>query len=256
MNSQLIDYPRGAIPKSRETEDRPKSKGPKTGYAVERVPTMAALQNEKALRPLGIQDPDESCFEALREVVLMDGKRYRLVRQVVFKGEVPGLLVRTSFDDIIEEDGIDFEKLEARVKRLKSSVKIAGTTKAELAIPASTSKPSNGGSKAISLQKNGSSNPAAMVFTITGRVMKLAPTVAELEWFGGETLLVNREQMVGNWGNLNLGDWFKAVILRLPNGEVTQAILQSKILPPRYLSTAELEDVYSKIKPAELTPMD
>lgn len=256
--NQLIDYARAAIHKSRKSEDRRKSKRSHEGYAVEKVPTIAPLQHTTAIRPTiaeGIEDPDENCSDAMRESVLLDGQQYRLVSQVV-KGEIPGFLVRTSFDDVINEEGIDFEKLEARIKRLKLSGKLSVKTNAERPAPASTGRSEKVRTQEMGFEKGSSTNPKAMVFTITGCVTKLARTVAELEWFGGETLLVSRKHMFGNWENLSSGDWFKAVILRLPNGEVTQAILQSKILPPRYLNNAEIEDVYSKIKPAELTPMD
>jgi hypothetical protein len=95
-----------------------------------------------------------------------------------------------------------------------------------------------------------------MVFSITGCLTSRDDKHAVLNWFGGDELKVRIKQMFGAWKDLSPGDWFKAVILRCPNGNVVQAILQNRTDPPRYLDEEEIESAFSRIKPAKLTPME
>lgn len=101
--------------------------------------------------------------------------------------------------------------------------------------------------------------PTTVTVAVADRQSRTAPlgipSHGNLDWGGGETLTVNRDQMIG-WEDMKPGDWFKATILRSPGGEVTQAIMQSKASPPRCLDAEQLDEFYSKIKPAELTLMD
>jgi hypothetical protein len=94
----------------------------------------------------------------------------------------------------------------------------------------------------------------APAYTITGNVVGITPTDFEVDWLGGERILVSRNLTHGKWNELQVGDWFNGVIVRRNGGEILNATLLSKIPMPEIMSDTQIEAFYSKLKPVRLSP--
>ena len=90
-------------------------------------------------------------------------------------------------------------------------------------------------------------------YTITGNVVGITPTDFEVDWLGGDRIIISRNLTHGKWNELQVGDWFKGVIVRR-NGEILNATLLSKIPVPEIMSDTQIEAFYSKLKPARCSP--
>jgi len=96
----------------------------------------------------------------------------------------------------------------------------------------------------------------APAYTITGNVVEITPTDFEVDWLGGDRILISRNLTFGKWNELQVGDWFKGVIVRRNGGEILNATLLSKIPVPEIMSDTQIEAFYSKLKPVRLSPTD
>jgi len=76
-----------------------------------------------------------------------------------------------------------------------------------------------------------------------------------LDWYGGDRLTVSRAGTLGNWAQLEVGDWFEATIAMMRNGEVVLALLLDKVYEPRAFTEEELEVSYSSLPSAALKPV-
>ena len=96
----------------------------------------------------------------------------------------------------------------------------------------------------------------APAYTITGNIVGITPTDFEVDWLGGDKILISRNLTYGKWNELQVGDWFKGVIVRRIGGEILNATLLSKIPVPEIMSDTQIEAFYSKLKPVRLSPTD
>lgn len=97
--------------------------------------------------------------------------------------------------------------------------------------------------------------PRKYVMRITGELLARDEDRLEIAWYGGDQFSVPVTDTVG-FDAVTPGDWFKAVIVRLSNGVVQQALLTQQAEPPTAMSEEELEKAYSEIPPADLEPAD
>lgn len=96
----------------------------------------------------------------------------------------------------------------------------------------------------------------APAYTITGKISQVTPSEFEVDWLGGDTIHISRSRAYGKWNELQVGDWFKGVIVRREGGEILNATLLSTIPTPKKMADSEIESFYSNLKPVVLTPSD
>jgi hypothetical protein len=93
------------------------------------------------------------------------------------------------------------------------------------------------------------------ILQITGMLAEKSSNHLLLDWYGGDRLTVSRAGTLGNWGQLEVGDWFEATIAMMRNGEVVLALLLDKVDEPRAFTEEELEVSYSSLPSAALKPV-
>jgi hypothetical protein len=83
------------------------------------------------------------------------------------------------------------------------------------------------------------------------------------DWWGGNRLKIQKGILIGDWDSVKVGDWLKVKLFLRVNSysdEMFKKIYRieflEKIQPPKRLTEEELRLSYSKIKSANLTPIE
>ncbi len=104
---------------------------------------------------------------------------------------------------------------------------------------------------ALDPEENAASKPVN--FNITGQVVRLLGSEAEVDCLGGDKIVMLRSRTKGNWDQLQEGQWFSGSATICESGEVLKATIKSQISPPKLVSDNEIDDFYAKIMRAEFT---
>ncbi len=227
------------------------------GYDVQFVqPYVAPGHKQQGVVP---HDTDE--FESIKVVAFaaaaggmidLDSEQYGLVSHV-FSNRL--VVTPSVIDEVIDDGAINLNWLGARIQNAKHIASSVFPHRGLKILPVDSFRPNRVDVKNDHKELLPTSQDCA-VYTITACLSGYSADGVEMDWQGGDKLSVNRQRMFGDWARVKTGCWFKAVILRRPSGEVIAAIFQDMVPPPRYMSAAELAEAYSKIKPAELSPME
>ena len=97
----------------------------------------------------------------------------------------------------------------------------------------------------------------------SGELIECNNDYVVFDWFGGSKLKIEKNILFGDWDTCRVGDCLKIkIFLRVHSWSdtISKKIYRVEFLekeePPKELTEEELNLFYSKIKPADLTPID
>jgi hypothetical protein len=91
---------------------------------------------------------------------------------------------------------------------------------------------------------------------ITAKILEHSEDFVALDWIGGHQLTIPTIRLLGDWKGLKSGDWVEARIKILRGGSVSSAMLLERSMEPESLDDKELEELYSRLQPAALEPIN
>jgi hypothetical protein len=96
--------------------------------------------------------------------------------------------------------------------------------------------------------------PIEFDFLVYGELIEENDECVVVDWWGGSKLNIEKIFLVGDWNSLKIGDWFKSKVF-IEDG-ICKAEFLEKNDPPRYMTEEEISCSYSRIKAADLKPVD
>lgn len=191
----------------------------------------------------------EGSYRSSRGVKVLNGERYVLVGEIVAGGKTEYVLRRTAVDDSIDDGTIDYGRLSAHVIRMRESGRASRVAQpiVDAEIQIETIFPLKETMHAVA-----DNSPRIVIISITGSLVEKTSKQFVVDWYGGSKLTIARSHAVGDWEQLQVGQWFEATISRRMNGEVVHAMLIGTVDGPEGYTEEELTTSYSSIPAAKL----
>lgn len=103
--------------------------------------------------------------------------------------------------------------------------------------------------------------PIEFDLLVLGELIECGDDFIIVDWFGGDQLKIKKSILVGDWDSVKVGDWLRAKIFyRVHSWEAPDKIYSAEFLgkdePPKTMTQEEIDLFYSRLMPAELTPID